>query len=249
MLQQETIRRLFLTDFKIDGTYFFDRLPRNFLLKEELPSAVRHVCDAIVLIRVRDAQGIIGFGTGLVLGRAVLTALHVVKDAESISLTHGQCEIGAREIARNKNSDFALLEPEKLLLAPSVVLAGKWQAGYGELYVVGHLFLREAREGETSTYRKLPCAYKIKGTARREARRGRFAVAVPSAVENFFRGFSGGVLVDSYGVIVGMTQATAKMPKWILGGGGGILLRYSAYIVGARGYKMRDFLKKVISND
>lgn len=222
---------------KLGKIYFFKRLPSNFLLTEDLPPEVSRVCDAIVLIYVRYANGGAGFcGTGLVYGGAVLTAFHVVKNAESIWIKHKDRDIRAREIARNKDSDFALLEPEEFLPAPSVELARGYQSGYGKLYTVGYLWLKvkEAHEGKEITYRKILCAYTINGRAQWEWS-GKFSVAIPSMVRPLFGGFSGGVIADSHGIVIGMIQATCSQWSW---NGSRV------HILGARGHKMRRFFDR-----
>lgn len=220
---------------KFGENYLFDRLPEGFLLKEELPPAVKRVCDAMVRICGVDEQKCISIGTGFVVGEChCLTALHVIKDVESFNIKHGECVIGTREIDRDESVDLALLECEKLLIAPSVTLAEGDGLGRGELYALGHLFFIEASKGKTSTYESRMCAYKIKRNAFRKIEGDKFIVVIPSSMRDFFRGFSGGALVDSRGVVRGMLQATAiaRFPS-------------RSCLVGVRSYPMRDFLKRV----
>lgn len=218
----------------------FDRSPRNFLLKEDLPPAIQRVGDAIVRVCARDAQGKEVAGTGLNLGGVVLTALHTVQGAKDINLVYERQTIWAREIARDEGLDLVLLEPENSPPAPSVDMSVKGGVGDGELYVFGYLFLFESREGKSTTYRERMCAYRIEDRASRVTKDDVFDVAIPIWALDFFRGFSGGMLVDGEGSIRGMLRVTRKIPNLICG----VNPSYSSYISGLHSGKLLDFLKQ-----
>ena len=217
---------------------FFDRLPESFLLEEDLPSAVQRVCRATIRIRECDEKGYIYQGTGLALGRNIITALHVVKGVDHFDLMHNGENIAVRQIAIDEDMDIALLESEKLLPSADSVLSEETGLGYDELYSLGYLWVKEGK----NTYKERLCACKIEGVEiLRRVRDGRFFVEIPSMARDFMPGFSGGMLVDYSGAIRGMTQGVIKETRWHFGI---IRIARNGYLWGAHSIAIRNFLEQ-----
>lgn len=228
---------------KIGSAYLFDRFPKGFFLKEDLPPAVQRVADSIVRVYARDELGARHAGTGLDLGGVVLTALHTVQGATKIDLSYEDLSIESKEVARSENLDLALLASGNLMPASDIVFTDKKSKGHGELYAFGYLFFVEAREGGRTTYIERLCAYKIKSAAARYIKDGSFAVLIPIMAEKFFLGFSGGMVVDSYGSILGMILRTFKRKIKIKIWGTISLIRHTG-IIGAHSGTLYDFLER-----
>lgn len=225
---------------RIGNQYFFNRLPHNFLLKEDLPPAIQLMGDSIVRVQAREPNYNYD-GTGVNLGEVVLTALHTVQYCKNINLVHKEQSTKAREVARDPGLDLALLEPENSLPAPNVVFPTENGLGDGELYAFGYLFFIKARKGRSTTYKERLCAYRIEDTASRVIEGDEFAVAIPTWAYDFFPGFSGGVLVDGDGSIRGVTQMRRKTRNLIFGV---TPISLSACIMGLRSRKLQDFVKR-----
>ena len=230
---------------RIDRRYLFDRLPERFLPKEGLPPVVRNACDAIILIHSRDIL-LTAYGTGICLaarsgidgGAVVVTALHVVKSTGGTDFIRvGDRNYIGVEVARDESCDLVLLESNMPITAPDVEFAKEDELGHGELYIVGHLYVRKSRKGKITTYEKRLCAYNIASSARRQLLPdGKFAVSVPSEILDFFNGFSGGPLMDSRGVIIGMVQQIRYGRIFVI-----IPLGHSS-VEGVHGCKLQHFI-------
>lgn len=104
-------------------------------------AAYRAALPSMVSISTQEADGVHGTGAGVVVTRdgTVLTALHVVEDASSVTLTFAD---GTRSDAtvrdRRPADDIAVLAPERLpqVVVPAV-LGGRAQVG-DAVFALGH---------------------------------------------------------------------------------------------------------------
>jgi S1-C subfamily serine protease len=161
------------------------------LLSNQMADAVEHVAPAIVLVNGRAQQP----ASGIVYGpELVLTADHVLQQAEITIETHDKRKLAAQIVGRDATSDLAVLRVADLELDAATVST--------ENARVGQLILAVGRTNEEGPMASSGVVSAIGGPLRN----GRGVL-----LERYLRtdaipypGFSGGALIDMQGHVLGL---------------------------------------------